>query len=249
MATDALGPNSRISRRRKGSGPTVQLLPFRPGRGGARKGAGRKPNGERAMVDHRQRVALASRHPVHVTVKLREHLPALRRRAEYTALRGAFAKGCARNLAGAFRLCHYAVLNDHLHLLVEAQSRRALARGIQGLLIRVARALNKLWDRKGKVFADRYHDHILTSLREVRNALVYVFGNGKKHANEGRHVSVPQALDTYTSAPWFDGFREHIVVRGLEAILRPVAGARSWLLATGWRRLGLISAFEVPRAG
>jgi REP element-mobilizing transposase RayT len=237
-----------VATRRRLERPAAPLLPFRPGRGGARKGAGRKPNGERAGVDHRQRAALASRHPVHVTVKLREHLPALRQRAEYAVLRAAFAKGCSRNLAGAFRLCHYAVLNDHLHFLVEAYDRQALARGLQGLLIRIARGLNKLWSRKGKVFADRYHDHVLTSLREVRNALVYVFGNGRKHAAAGRQVSVPQALDTFTSAPWFDGFRERIVVRGIEAIVRPVTTARSWMLATGWRRLGLLSVFESPRA-
>jgi hypothetical protein len=99
------------------------------------------------------------------------------------------------------------------------------------------------------VFADRYHDHVLTSLREVRNALVYVFGNARKHAAAGRQVSVPQVLDTFTSAPWFDGFRERIVVRGIEAIVRPVTAARSWMLAVGWRRLGLLGALESPRAG
>jgi hypothetical protein len=100
--------------------------------------------------------------------------------ARLRALRAAFAAGCARNLSGAFRLCHYAVLNDHLHLICEAEGRTALSRGLQGLLIRIARALNKLWSRRGSVFADRYHDHILKSPREVRNALRYVFGNGQE---------------------------------------------------------------------
>jgi REP element-mobilizing transposase RayT len=140
-----------------------------------------------------------------VTLKLRSGLPRLRSRREYAALRAAFAAGCARNLAGTFRLCHYAVLNDHLHLLCEAESRTALSRGLQGLLIRIAKALNKLWSRRGSVFADRYHDHILKSPREVRNALRYLFGNGKKHAAEGREVHVAQAIDTFTSAPWFHG--------------------------------------------
>jgi len=223
------------------------LLPFRSGRGGARAGAGRKPKvSGRPGVDHRERSPLAKRFPVHVTLKLRSGLPRLRSRREYAALRAAFAAGCARNLAGTFRLCHYAVLNDHLHLLCEAESRTALSRGLQGLLIRIARALNKLWARRGSVFADRYHDHILKSPREVRNALRYLFGNGRKHAAEGREVRVPQAIDTYTSAPWFDGFRERITVVGIEAIVRPVTDARTWLLTAGWLRHGRLSVREVP---
>ena len=96
------------------------------------------------------------------------------------------------------------------------------------------------------VFADRYHDRVLTSPREVRNALVYVLGNGKKHAAEGRAVAVPQAIDTFTSAPWFDGFRETFVVRGLEAIVRPITDARTWLLTIGWRRHGLLPVTDRP---
>jgi REP element-mobilizing transposase RayT len=170
----------------------------------------------------------------------------LRSKGEYAALRAAFAAGCDRN---GFRLTHYAVLDDHLHFLVEARDRRALSRGVQGLLIRVAKALNRLWQRSGTVFADRYHDRILKTPREVRNALVYVLANGKKHAAEGREVSVPAAIDTFTSAPWFDGFRETIVARGLEAIVRPVTDARTWMLTIGWRRHGLLSVHELPKTG
>jgi hypothetical protein len=96
------------------------------------------------------------------------------------------------------------------------------------------------------VFADRYHDHILKSPREVRNALRYVLGNARHHAAEGRMVAVPQAIDTYSSAPWFDGFRETIVVRGIEAVVRPVTEAHTWLLTIGWRRHGLLSVAERP---
>jgi hypothetical protein len=165
-------------------------------------------------------------------------------------LRAAFHAGRAGVKGrGAFRLCHYAVLNDHLHFLVEAQDRTALTRAIQGLLVRIARRLNKLWTRHGKVFADRYHDRILESPRQTRNAIRYVLANGKKHAAEGREVAVPQAIDTYTSAPWFDGFRETVTIRGLEAIVRPVAEARTWMLTIGWRRHGLLGVHELPATG
>jgi hypothetical protein len=198
-------------------------------------------------VPHRQRAAFASRFPVHVTVKLVRGLPPLRRQAAYEVLRTAFHAGCAGpERRGTFRLCHYAILNDHLHFIAEAGDRDALARGLQGLLVRIAKALNKLWNRRGKVFADRYHDRILKTPRDTRNAIRYVLANGKKHAAEGREVSVPQAIDTYTSAPWFDGFRETITVRGLEAVIRPVTDARTWMLTIGWRRHGLLSVHEMP---
>ena len=158
-------------------------------------------------------------------------------------MRTAFARGKERF---GCRLVHYAILNDHVHLVVEAPDRAALRRAVQGMVIRLARALNRLWRREGKVFADRYHDRILKTPREVRNVLVYVFGNARHHAAEGRMVTVPQAIDTYTSAPWFDGFREQVTVRGLDTIERPTTDARSWLLRTGWRRHGLIGVHEVP---
>ena len=197
-------------------------------------------------MSHRERSALASRFPVHVTMKLLRGLPRLRCRSEYRALLACFASGCDR---AGFRLTHYAVLNDHLHFLVEARDRATLSRGLQGLAIRIAKALNKLWRRRGGVFDDRYHDRILKTPREVRNALVYVLANGKKHATEGREVTVPRAIDTFTSAAWFDGFRESFTVRGIEVIVRPVTKARTWLLTIGWRRHGLLSVHDLPATG
>jgi REP element-mobilizing transposase RayT len=124
-------------------------LPFKQW-GGARQGAGRKPKGEKAGVSHARRALLAARFPVHATVRLSRGLPPLRRRTAHAALRAAFAAGCDRF---GFRLVHYAVLNDHLHWIVEAKDREALARGLKGLLVRIAKALNKLWSRRGRVFA------------------------------------------------------------------------------------------------
>ncbi|MBL8724096.1 MAG: transposase [Planctomycetes bacterium] len=222
-------------------------LPFRQ-RGGARPGAGRKPKGLLPGVAHTPRANLPARHPVHVTVKLRQGLPKLRQPRERALLLAAFAK--AKQRAGrtgkTFRLTHFAILNDHLHLIAEAQDRQALARAVQGLLIRIARALNKLWQRHGSLFVDRYHDRALTTPRAVRNALCYVLANGKKHAAEGRAVTVPQAIDVYTSAPWFDGFVERITVRGIAGLPLPVATPRTWLLTIGWRRRGLLSVHELP---
>ncbi|MBL8901071.1 MAG: transposase, partial [Planctomycetes bacterium] len=56
------------------------------------------------------------------------------------------------------RIIHYSIQKDHLHLLVEADDRTCVARGMNALLSPLARALNKLWGRRGKVFPERYHD-------------------------------------------------------------------------------------------
>jgi hypothetical protein len=136
------------------------------------------------------------------------------------------------------------VQTNHLHLLVEAKDRQSLSRGLQGLFIRVAKALNRLWGRKGTVFADRYHDHILRTPREVREALAYVLNNAHRH---GRRTLYRGRVgpDAYGSGPWFDGWKERFTLRGGEGP-RSVAAPRTWLLSVGWRRHGLIRLEEVP---
>ena len=212
-------------------------LPFRL-RGGRRNGAGRKPNGARAGVSHRQRAGHAASEPLHVTVRLAQGLPSLRTHEADVALRACFAKASDRF---GFRLVHYSLQDDHVHMICEAHDREALSRGMQGLLIRVARALNKLWQRAGRVFADRFHAHVLATPREVRNAIAYVLHNARKH---GKHPR--KAFDSFCSGPWFDGWSENVRITGLEGIARPVATARTWLLRSGWRKHGLISVAEVP---
>jgi putative transposase len=109
-------------------------LPFRS-RGGARKGAGR-PKTSDETVPHVKRPVLAARHPVHLTLRLSRGLPSMRRKHTFLALRGALRSGKERL---GFRLVHYAVLGNHLHLVAEAEDERALARGTQGMAVRIAR--------------------------------------------------------------------------------------------------------------
>lgn len=207
--------------------------------GGKRPGAGRKPKGAKAGVSHRQRAPLASRFPVHVTLRLDRGLPRLRRKAAYAVLRRCLLRS---NDRVGFRLCQYSVLNNHLHLIVEAKGRHELSRGMQGLCVRVARGLNRLWKRSGKVFADRYHDHILRTPREVRHALAYVLNNAHRH-----RIGFPWSLDLFTSGPWFDGWRSRREAPPVPTdVERPTARARTWLLNIGWRRHGLLSPAEIP---
>jgi REP element-mobilizing transposase RayT len=113
----------------------------------------------------------------------------LRTRRCFTVLKRAMYQGASRF---GFRLVHYAVMGNHIHLLVEAVDRRALARGMQGLGVRIARGLNALMQRSGRVVSDRYHAHILRTPTEARHARTYLLQNAR------RHYGVVGA-DSYTS--------------------------------------------------
>jgi REP element-mobilizing transposase RayT len=204
--------------------------------GGKRKGAGRKPKGPRPLVAHRTRATLAARFPVHVTTRLRAGLPSLRRQATLRVLHRAFFAGMDRF---GFRLVHFSVQSNHVHMIAEARDRHALTLGMQGLSIRVAKALNKLWGRRGAVFADRYHARILRTPREVRNGLCYVLSNARKHG-----LALAERLDPFSSARWFDGWREAPGPRPGGS--GPIVAARTWLVRVGWRRHGRIDPQAVP---
>ena len=145
--------------------------------GGKRKGAGRKPKGERPGLRHDKREVLLARFPVHVTWRMRHSVWNLRSRRCFSKLSEAF---CGASRVG-FKLVHYSVQGNHVHLLVEAQDARALSRGMCGLGVRVARGLNRVMRRRGKVLDDRYHAHILRSPTEARRARAYLLQNARKH--------------------------------------------------------------------
>ena len=150
-------------------------------RGGKRRGAGRKPKGERAGVSHARRPELRERYPVLVTLRLRKGLPSLRYHAEHRVVRGALDDSARET----FHVVEYSAQSNHLHMLVEAEDERALSRGMNSLAVRLVRRLKKLWASvgarvEGRVLADRYHARILRTPREV-HALVYLLQNGRKH--------------------------------------------------------------------
>ena len=206
-------------------------------RGGKRKGAGRKPNGKRPGVAHRVREEINRLIPCHVTVRLQEGLPSLRRERERRVVIEALRAGKKRF---GLTLVHYSIQSNHLHLLVEVAQAKALARGMQGLLVRIAKRLNRLWERRGKVVADRFYSRLLQTPREVRNALVYVLNNFIKH----RRRLPETGLDRFASGWWFSGWLE---VKGRAFTrLTPVMAATSWLLKVGWRRYGKVSIRAVP---
>jgi hypothetical protein len=143
-----------------------------------------------------------------------------------------------------FRLVHYSVQGDHVHLIVEAGSARDLACGMKSIGARFARAVNRVFHRSGRVLADRCHVHVLKAVREVRNAIAYVLLNARRHlAKRTGRTPAAAGIDPASSGRWFDGWLGGMEpARDAAAVAKP----RSWLLAMGWRRCGLINPAEVP---
>jgi len=136
-----------------------------------------------------------------------------------------------------FRVLHFSVQADHLHLIVEADRPLALASGIRGLAIRCARAINRAASTSGPVWRHRYHSHVLSTPSEVRRAIAYVLLNFRKH------LRASPGIDPRSSGSAFDGWAGTC----RPAFYGPVARPRTWLGAIGWRRAGgAIALDEAP---
>lgn len=224
-------------------------------RGGKRPGAGRPAKGPRPSEPHKARPTHKARHPVHVTIRVVGGLGTLRRRELQLAIRESTIVVAKRE---DFRIVHLSVQANHIHLLVEAENKLALARGMQAFQISAARQINaSLVDangkrRRGQVFTDRYHARALTSPRAVRNCLAYVLNNWRRHQEDGADFAKNWLVDPYSTGVDFAGWKE---LDDSPTLYKPRATyrgfivwrARTWLLAEGWKRGGPpISVFDVP---
>ena len=153
--------------------------------GGARAGAGRPRKGPIASEPHKTRPTLQPRHPVHIAARVlrptahllrptnaRGALPSARQgRRGFTRadLKHALRRALTLSLARAdFRIIHLAIAASRIELVVEADDKLALARGMQGFQVSAAKTINRLARRRGTVFPDRYRMRILRTRVEVR---------------------------------------------------------------------------------
>jgi REP element-mobilizing transposase RayT len=181
----------------------------------------------------------------HVTVRMKSDVARLRNFALCAVLRRAFVHGCKKD---QFRICQFSIQGNHIHLMCEAENNAALASGMQGWSVRVARGLNGKLGRRGRVLADRYHVRLIDTPRQCRAALCYVLQNARRHGV--RLDPAFRGMDPFSSAWWFDGWNEESWREGLKPPdMRTVAEPGTWLLREGWRRHGLLSIDEVPAAG
>jgi REP element-mobilizing transposase RayT len=176
-------------------------------------------------------------------------LPSLRKKRVFRVIKQAF--GLA-NTEGKhrdhFRLTHFSVQGNHMHLVAEASDETRLARGMQGLTVRIARRVNRELGRTGRVFARRYYARALKTARDVRTVLAYVLLNEQHHLYQAVKLCLsPWYYDPCSSAFEFDGW---LTIHGLDPPPPPhreaTVPARSALLRVLWRQHGLIAAYEVP---
>jgi len=162
-----------------------------------------------------------SRHkPHHITVRVARTTWNLRSQRCFRPIRAALEALLKRS---GFRIVHFSVQHNHIHMIVEADDRRALSNGMRRLLSQVARELNAVMGATGARFDDRYHEHVLQTPTEVRNALRYVIGNRDVHLARWGRRGERGAADPFSSLGTELG-----------------APARSWLLREGWTRAGPI---------
>jgi REP element-mobilizing transposase RayT len=172
---------------------------------------GRKPRPNGPWHSHLRRAPLNRRFPLHVAVRMTDATWNLRSARCFKVLRRAFFG--ARERFG-MRLCEFSVMGNHVHFLVEADDSAALARGMKGLGVRMAKALNRVMGRHGAVYRDRYFARALRTPSEVCRARDYVLRNALKHG------LLKRAPDPFSS----------------EVVSNVVAPPCTWLLSLGWRR-------------
>jgi REP element-mobilizing transposase RayT len=200
-------------------------------------------------VAHERRIRFAARFPLHVTLRVKEDVPSLRRRGPLRIIQQAIREAGHH---AWFRVIEFAVIGNHIHLIVEADGAGALARGMHALEVRLAKRLNRHFGRRGKLFADRYHARHLETARETRNAIRYVLSNQRAHeARRGERLD-RDWIDPFSSAYWFDGWKGRVRLheprqRELLNVPRPTAAPTVWLLTTGWRRWGRLGFDELGR--
>jgi REP element-mobilizing transposase RayT len=192
----------------------------------ARRGRPKKPG---AGLPHARRPPVDRRHPHLITVRVRKGTWNLRSQRCFAEVVGACNKAHER---ADFRVVHYSVQGNHVHLLVEANDRRAMSNGLRALLISLARRLNLLMDQRGSRFTDRFHERALATPRAVRIALRYVLTNAAKHHGH-------DLVDPYSSGPWFTHWPAGTKTpRWTPCTGPPTKPPQSWLLRDGWRRAG-----------
>jgi REP element-mobilizing transposase RayT len=156
----------------------------------------RKVRSTRANVSHRMRTRFRDG-CMHVSVRVKRGLPSLR-----TPKARARILKAMREFQDRFevRIVCFSILSNHVHLLVEAKDERELARAMKGFLVRVARSLNRLWERTGSVWADRYFARIVKkTVHRLRKVIRYVMQNARKHGIP----LPPDRPDPYSSGLWF----------------------------------------------
>lgn len=136
--------------------------------GGRRPWSGRKRIHSKGVA-HRTREEVTRRTPMHVNFRYKT---VIRHKTSLRLLKRAIVN--ARRFG--LRIIHYSMQKNHIHLIIEADNNEILTRGMRSLTITFAKGL-----KQGRIQVQRYHLHVLRSVRETKNAVHYVLFNEQKH--------------------------------------------------------------------
>ncbi|WP_408095458.1 hypothetical protein ACJVC5_10480 [Peredibacter sp. HCB2-198] len=140
--------------------------------GGRRPGSGRKRIHSKGVA-HRTRGKVTHRTPVHINFKYRTFI---KNKFCLKLLKRAIMNARKQGL----RVNQFSLQSNHVHLIIEAENNEILTRGMRSLTITFAKGLNK-----GKVQIERYHLHVLKTIKEAKHAVQYVLFNQQKHGAAG----------------------------------------------------------------
>lgn len=159
----------------------LNLNLYRGKRGGRRPGSGRKRLNSKGVA-HRKRDKVELKTPMHINFKYNTYI----RTKDCLKL---LKKAIVNSRAMGLKVIHFSMQTNHVHLIIEAENNKILTKGMRSLTITFAKGL-----RRGRVQLERYHLHVLRTLRESRNAIHYVLFNQQRH--DKKIVSV---IDEYSS--------------------------------------------------
>ena len=197
----------------------LKLNLYKGSRGGRRPGSGRKRIHSKGVA-HRVREKVQMRHAMHVNFK---YCTTIRHKRGLSLLKRAILNARKKGL----RVIHFSLQSNHIHLILEAQDNAILTRGMRSLTVTIAKGLGK-----GRVQLERYHLHILRSIRETRNAVHYVLFNEQIHSGLKKAY-----VDGYSSLGLVRDLKKLAKEKRVTVILRRISevsfldSPRGWILS------------------
>ncbi len=89
-----------------------------------------------------------------------------------------------------FKLKHYCIMSNHIHLLIEPKWKEDLPRIMQWILSRFASQFNRHFNLFGHVWWDRYRSNIVRTIRRLCETFHYISQNPVK-------AGIVQSADSY----------------------------------------------------
>lgn len=183
-----------------------------------------------------KRETVTSRSPIMITVKLKSGLRNLRCGVIHEQLK----KGFLGAKKFGFRVVHYSLEGNHVHIFAEVDDKDALAKGMMSFGSSFGKAIRKFNGGTGPVFMGRYHVRVLKNPTQTKQALAYVLFNRAKHTKW--HPEINEYSSNVHFKEWDKllGKKRGPVYKGYAGLNRELPSylspPRSWLAKAGWMK-------------